>query len=244
LQGIGVLTSSLRCLLDVESKNTTDGTFIFTCSQSDFWHEGVDLEKLDEALDVIDFTPWNTYLMLTKRPALAIRRLAALRRRWPANAWWGVTCGHPKSLPLLKPLRRIEAEKKFLSVEALLSPMVPGLDLPDIDWVIGGGESGPKARPCLVDWARALRDFTVGQGIPFFWKQWGVRENNPTQWEEELDPFAKGGATLDGKLWREFPVWQPVATIATPQFYLDSRLGPPLAHALGPSPLPGVAPAS
>jgi hypothetical protein len=59
--------------------------FCFTCSMSDFWHEHVDLEKLDEALDVIDFTPWVTYLILTKRPAMAIRRLAALKRRLPPN---------------------------------------------------------------------------------------------------------------------------------------------------------------
>jgi protein gp37 len=129
-----------------------DGTFIFTCSQSDFWHEGVDLEKLDEALDVIDFTPWNTYLILTKRPALAIRRLAALKRRWPKNAWAGATIGHPKSLSLLKSLLRIDASIRFLSCEPLLAPLVPGLDLTGIAWVIGGGESGPKARPCLVDW--------------------------------------------------------------------------------------------
>jgi protein gp37 len=57
-----------------------DDTLCFTCSMSDFWFEGVDLEKLDEALDVIDCTPWVTYLILTKRPAMAIRRLAALKR--------------------------------------------------------------------------------------------------------------------------------------------------------------------
>ncbi|KPU83975.1 hypothetical protein JI58_06585 [Marinosulfonomonas sp. PRT-SC04] len=42
-----------------------------------------------------------------------------------------------------------------------------------LDWVICGGESGPKARPMHPDWARALRDQCVAAGAPFFFKQWG-----------------------------------------------------------------------
>jgi len=123
--------------------NYPSGTFCFTCSMSDFWFEGVPLEWLAEALDVIEATPRVIYMILSKRPALATRRLAMLKRRLPANVWAGATIGHPQSLPLLKPLLRIEAPVHFLSVEPLLAPMVPGLDLTGIDWVIGGGESGP-----------------------------------------------------------------------------------------------------
>jgi protein gp37 len=177
---------------------------------SDFWHEAVPPEWQDEALDMIEATRarGNIYQILTKRPAMAIRRLALLKRRLPPNVWAGATVGHPKSLPLLKPLRRIAATKHFLSVEPLLAPMIPGLDLTDIDMVIGGGESpgaGHPARPCDPDWMRALRDFCVAKGVPFFLKQWGLWENNPTPEGEELDLDAKGGATLDGRLWREFP---------------------------------------
>lgn len=46
-------------------------------------------------------------------------------------------------------------------------------DTPVIDWVICGGESGPKARPMHPDWARGLRDQCAGGGVPFFFKQWG-----------------------------------------------------------------------
>jgi protein gp37 len=173
---------------------------------SDFWFEGVPLEWLAEALDVIEATPRVIYMILSKRPALATRRLAMLKRRLPANVWAGATIGHPQSLPLLKPLLRIEAPVHFLSVEPLLAPMVPGLDLTGIDWVIGGGESGPGARPCLADLMRAVRDLCVSTSTAFFLKQWGIAGNNPTPWAEELDPDAKGGATLDGRLWREFPI--------------------------------------
>jgi protein gp37 len=42
-----------------------------------------------------------------------------------------------------------------------------------IDWVIVGGESGPKARPMHPDWARSLRDQCKAAGVPFLFKQWG-----------------------------------------------------------------------
>jgi protein gp37 len=181
------------------------GTRVFTCSMSDFWHERAPLTWLAEALDIIEATPHLTYQVLTKRPGNIARKLAALNRRLPPNVWAGATIGDPKSLPLLKPLRRIDASIRFLSVEPLLAPMVPGLDLDGIGWVIAGGESGNHARPCNPDWVRAVRDLCVAHRVPFFLKQWGTWSNNPTPREQELDPRAKGGATLDGRLWRQFP---------------------------------------
>jgi protein gp37 len=40
-------------------------------------------------------------------------------------------------------------------------------------WVICGGESGFKARPMHLDWARSIRDQCVAAGVSFFFKQWG-----------------------------------------------------------------------
>ena len=71
--------------------------------------------------------------------------------------------------------------------------------------MIAGGESGRNARPCDPDWMRAVRDLCVQNAVPFFFKQWGDRPNNPIPREQELAPDAKGGATLDGRLSREFP---------------------------------------
>lgn len=42
-----------------------------------------------------------------------------------------------------------------------------------LDWVIVGGESGPRARPVNVEWVRQLRDQCTAAGVPFFFKQWG-----------------------------------------------------------------------
>lgn len=48
-------------------------------------------------------------------------------------------------------------------------------DGPGIDWVIMGGESGPKARPFDIGWARSIRDQCQAAGVAFFMKQLGKR---------------------------------------------------------------------
>ena len=43
----------------------------------------------------------------------------------------------------------------------------PCPDVPHLDWVIVGGESGPLARPMHPDWARGLREQCAKAGVPF-----------------------------------------------------------------------------
>ena len=45
--------------------------------------------------------------------------------------------------------------------------------VPGLDGVIGGGESGPGARPMHPDWPRSIREQCAAAGVPFFFKQWG-----------------------------------------------------------------------
>jgi protein gp37 len=50
------------------------------------------------------------------------------------------------------------------------------VDMPDlygINWVVAGGESGPRAGPMHPDWARKVRDDCAYLSVPFFFKQWG-----------------------------------------------------------------------
>ena len=49
-----------------------------------------------------------------------------------------------------------------------------------MDWIVVGGESGPKARPMHSQWARDLRDQCAAAGVPFLFKQWG--EWAPKYW--------------------------------------------------------------
>jgi len=48
------------------------------------------------------------------------------------------------------------------------------LKLPAIDWIIAGGESGPKARPCDVAWLRSTVEQCKAAGVPCFVKQLGA----------------------------------------------------------------------
>lgn len=96
---------------------------------------------------------------------------------------------------------------------------------PSIDWVIVGGESGPKARPMHSDWVRILRDQCVVAGVPFHFKQWGEWiETNMAISMGLVDTYSDSekqkkfgstwfsrvgrndaGRTLDGQTWDEIP---------------------------------------
>lgn len=66
-------------------------------------------------------------------------------------------------------------------------------DIPKLDWVIVGGESGTGARPMQPEWARSVRDQCVAADVPFFFKQWGGVQKS------------KAGRELDGRTWDQFP---------------------------------------
>ncbi len=79
--------------------------------------------------------------------------------------------------PLLA-LLDIDVHLRLSPSAAFLAGMITG-DMPSwtrigstrLDWVVAGGESGPGARPCDIEWIRSLRDQCAGAGVPFFWKQ-------------------------------------------------------------------------
>lgn len=68
-----------------------------------------------------------------------------------------------------------------------------------LDWVICGGESGPRARPMHPNWARSLRDQCAAADVPFFFKQWG--EWSPG--ENAIGPSVRTERTADwdGEKW-------------------------------------------
>lgn len=62
--------------------------------------------------------------------------------------------------------------KTFVSYEPAIGPVNwQGWDF--LDWLICGGESGPRARPMHPAWARTARDYCLDHNIPFLFKQWG-----------------------------------------------------------------------
>lgn len=71
-----------------------------------------------------------------------------------------------------------------------------------IDWVIVGGESGPKARPMHPDWARSLRDQCAETRTPFLYKQHGewIEVDGPRCTAIDQSPGHKFWMDPDGTL--------------------------------------------
>jgi protein gp37 len=193
---------------------------VFTCSWSDWFHEAADPWR-QEAWEIVEATPWLTYQVLTKR---AERIAPHLPANWGPqgypNVWLGVSTENQVQLDRRVPyLLDVPARVRFLSCEPLLGPLDlrprpsrelcivcgEGPDAPHehrhgyrtrgLDWVIAGGESGAKARPCDEAWLRSLRDQCAHAGVPFFLKQLGGF------------PDKRGGAAaaLDGVLHHAMP---------------------------------------
>jgi protein gp37 len=121
----------------------------------------------------------------------------------PSHIWLGVTVENQRAaderIPLLL---QTPAAVRFLSCEPLLEDIsffIPGevcnvcggkgthcdpcswtgFDvepinmLDEIDWVIAGGESGPNARPCDIEWIRSIVRQCADADVPCFVKQLG-----------------------------------------------------------------------
>lgn len=163
---------------------------IFVNSMSDLFHERVPVEFIQRVFSVMRRASWHTFQVLTKRST----RLLELDKDidWPNNVWMGVSVENKNYIFRIDHLRQTRACTKFLSLEPLLGPL-PNLDLRDIDWVIVGGESGPKARPMREEWVIDIRNQCQEASVPFFFKQWGGFNKK------------RAGRILEGRTWDEMP---------------------------------------
>jgi protein gp37 len=173
-----------------EPLNLKNPTTIFVNSMSDTFHEQAPEKVIIQLFDLMAKAPWHTFQVLTKRS----ERLATIASsiRWSKNIWMGVTIESGDYLHRADHLRTTNAAVKYLSLEPLLGPL-SSLNLDGIDWVIVGGESGPKARPMDKDWVIEIREKCLEQSVPFFFKQWGGTNKK------------KAGRMLDNRTWDEFP---------------------------------------
>lgn len=164
---------------------------IFVNSMSDLFHKDVPTGFIKEVFKIMCEAIQHRFQILTKRS----ERLKKLSPKlpWPENVWMGVSIENEDYIYRIGHLRRTRAQIKFLSFEPLLGP-IPKLNLNGIDWVIVGGESGPKARPMSPSWVRNIRCQCKRAGVPFFFKQWGGWNKKNT------------GRLLDGRTWDEMPI--------------------------------------
>ncbi|WP_226779566.1 DUF5131 family protein [Oceaniglobus trochenteri] len=148
---------------------------VFCASMADVFEDREELVPLRARLfDLIEETPNLDWLLLTKRPQ-NVARMAKWQAEWPDNVWLGTTVElQHRADELLPYLAAIPAKVRFISAEPLLGSLAiePWLET-TIDWVITGGESGPKARPASPEWFRSLHSQCMRTETAFHFKQWG-----------------------------------------------------------------------
>ena len=170
---------------------------VFVNSMSDLFHEEVPFEFVGQVFDRMETYDKHTYQILTKRPERMLEYAKwAGGAIWPSHIWAGVSVENKywtkRRIPVLE---QIPAQVRFLSVEPLLKSVDLSCHLRNVQWVIVGGESGPKFRPMRAEWVRVIRDDCVAAGVPFFFKQWVGRTSKV------------GGRELDNRTWDEMPEW-------------------------------------
>jgi len=158
-----------------KAKNEKQRPRVFCASMADVFEDQAELEVHRRRLwELIDATPNLDWLLLTKRP-MNVKRLAGWNADWPANVWLGTTVElQERAEELLPHLAENPAKVRFISAEPLLGPLSiePWLGS-TVNWVITGGESGPKARPASPAWFRDLHVQCMRAEVPFHFKQWG-----------------------------------------------------------------------
>lgn len=115
--------------------------------------------------------PNLVFLFLTKRPENIIHHVP---RQWinntPQNVWFGTSVSNQETVSYAESLKAASNTNLFLSIEPQIG-MIDNIDLTGIDWVIQGGESGPKKRPFDIAWAYKMKEMCKEQNTPFFFKQ-------------------------------------------------------------------------
>jgi protein gp37 len=165
---------------------------------TDLFHRDVPDEYIRRIFDVMAQAPQHTFQVLTKhgmgRWVKDVSRAVELAPSlpWPSNVWMGASVESGRYAWVADRLRSIPAAVRWISAEPLLGSLA-GIDLAGIDWLVGGGESGPGFRPVSVEHAREARDLCAAASVPFLWKQWGGANKK------------RSGRLLDGVLHDSYP---------------------------------------
>ena len=154
---------------------------IFVNSMGDLFHENINLRgpELESIFRTISASD-HIFIVLTKRPE-RMKRFIDERYEEPLpNLHLYVSVWDQASADEFIPiLLDTPAAVRGVSIEPMLGPvdilwaLRPQLhpNLPCLNHVILGGETGPGARPMHPDWAKSVRDQCHAAGVPFFMKK-------------------------------------------------------------------------
>ena len=183
-----------------EVRKLPSGSKVFVNPMSDLFHDKVLFPKNQNFSDfeilkpfafltgifmAMETRPDVTFQILTKRPENVLKFWVNLAgeyspeyvERWATTHWKHIFIGTSvetkfyaeKRIPAL---RAIPVFRKFISFEPLIGD-IGNVNLKGIDWILIGGESGPKHRPMKIEWARNLINQARDQGVKVWFKQLG-----------------------------------------------------------------------
>ncbi len=173
-------------------------TIYFVNSMSDLFHKKIPDKYIRKVFDVMNQSPQHVFQVLTKRAGRMVHFLKSYNSS--KNVWMGVSVENKKhGVPRIDMLRKVNTYIRFLSLEPLIED-IGEIDLSNIDWIIVGGESGPKARPMNPEWVQRIKKQCDQKNILFFFKQWGG-------WGADGKKRTKkaNGRLLFGKTWNNMP---------------------------------------
>jgi protein gp37 len=191
---------------------------VFWQSLSDWLDPEVPIEWLADMLECVHGATSLYHLMLTKRPQLWRERMNQVivhvesrpdvteefnlwLTEWmegdaPINVMVMTSCEDQERADLRVPqLLAIPAHRRGISAEPLLGPInwtATARHFTAIDWVILGGESGPDARPCHMNWISDSQRQLAELGVPCFVKQLGAIPALPEEnWIRHAERFGR-----------------------------------------------------
>lgn len=188
---------------------------VFSLSIGDIGDAEVPLEWFNDAMVVIDKCRDVDWLLVTKRGDEFLSRWRMVCDHWGRtdtrlndNVMVIASVENQKAADERIPqLLTIQARRRGLSCEPLLgavdlSPWLVAGESCKLDWIIVGGESGPSARPCNIEWIRSLQVQSRTAGIPCFVKQLGTAavQLDP---EHDYAPFPSSKKGGDMAEWPE-----------------------------------------
>lgn len=170
---------------------------VFVDSMGDLFHDSIPTEFICRCFITMSQCPQHTFIILTKRPEnmkVFLKDGLFGRSCILKNVWLGVSAENQKTanerIPILLSTR---AHKRIISIEPMIGPVSLTSWINEIDWVICGCESGPRARPMLKNWASELKDECYANAAPFFLKQMMI--------DGKLVKMPE----IDHKIWDQYP---------------------------------------
>jgi protein gp37 len=152
---------------------------------SDLFHEEITAYQITSVFEVMQSCPQHTFIICTKRP----ERISPVL--YGDEGLWYLGGGDylPNVILMTTAEDQENADKRIceifncwpfhmaVSIEPILGPvdliefLIPQLcGGRKLGWVIVGCETGPKRRPCNLEWIRSIRDQCKAAGVPLWVK--------------------------------------------------------------------------